>query len=67
MINVKVNNTTHQLENSCSLAQLLSELHVEITGIAVAINQNIVSKSNWATTMLNNNDDVLIIKATQGG
>lgn len=67
MINIKVNNTIHQLEYNCSLETLLSGLNIEISGIAVAVNQHIISKSDWKNTALNNNDEVLIIKATQGG
>jgi len=36
-------------------------------GVAVALNNTVVSKSEWATTKINPNDSVLIIKATQGG
>lgn len=67
MINIKVNNTTHQIEHNCSLAQILSELSIEVSGIAIAINQHIISKSDWSNTVLHNNDEILIIQATQGG
>lgn len=36
-------------------------------GIAVALNNRIVPQSFWAETILNNNDSILIITATQGG
>lgn len=36
-------------------------------GIAVAIDDSIVPKSNWASTLLTENATVLIITATQGG
>jgi sulfur carrier protein len=67
MINIKVNNTAHQFEHNCSLKTILSELNIVVSGIAVAVNQNIITKSDWNNTILNNNDEVLIIKATQGG
>ncbi|MFT6845551.1 MAG: sulfur carrier protein [Flavobacteriales bacterium] len=56
------------LDTSMNLAELLSQkklLHT--TGIAVAINQAVISKNDWTKTALNNNDNILVITATQGG
>ncbi|TGD57280.1 sulfur carrier protein ThiS [Flavobacterium humi] len=36
-------------------------------GIAVAVNQRIIPKSDWETHSLYETDDILIISATQGG
>lgn len=36
-------------------------------GLAVAVNQEVVPKSRWDDFKLKENDDILIIKATQGG
>lgn len=36
-------------------------------GIAVAINGQVIPKDFWRETPVSENDDVLIIKATQGG
>ncbi len=50
------------------LRELLEEKGLkEKTGIAVAINSAVVSKSNWATTELQENDEILIITAAAGG
>ena len=67
MINIKVNNTIHQFQAASSLATILNELEIVTNGIAVAVNQNIITKTNWSTQALNEGDEVLIIKATQGG
>ena len=67
MINIKVNNTIHQFQVASSLATILNELEIVTNGIAVAVNQNIITKTNWSTKALNEGDEVLIIKATQGG
>jgi len=67
MINIKVNNTTHQFQAASSLAIILNELKIATNGIAVAVNQNIITKTDWNTQTLNEGDEVLIIKATQGG
>ncbi|ETN94745.1 hypothetical protein P278_26880 [Zhouia amylolytica AD3] len=36
-------------------------------GIAIALANNVVPKSEWDTTCLRENQNILIIKATQGG
>jgi len=65
---ITVNHKTYVLDDACSVEQMLSiVLQKEAKGIAVAINQSIVSKSSWSTERLNDGDQVLLIKATQGG
>jgi len=36
-------------------------------GIAVAVNDTIVHKTQWGTYVLQPDDDILVIRATQGG
>ena len=36
-------------------------------GIAVAINNTVIPKSNWNSHILQETDEILIISATQGG
>ena len=65
---ITVNQKNYHLEEACSVEQMLSAvLHTEAKGIAVAINQNIISKSNWRLHQLKQGDQVMLIKATQGG
>ena len=67
MINIKVNSKNHQFQSSNSLEVVLKTLDISVNGIAVAVNQDIISKSDWNQKTLNEGDEVLIIKATQGG
>lgn len=39
----------------------------QIKGVAVALNQRVVPKSQWSETKLNNQDNILLLTATQGG
>jgi sulfur carrier protein len=65
---ITVNNQTLKLTGPSSVAQLLSVvLQVPGTGIAIAVNQAIVSKSEWQAHILQPGDQVVLIKATQGG
>jgi sulfur carrier protein len=53
---------------SFTIQQLLDiEIPQKQKGIAVAVNNTVISKSDWNSYHLNPNDQVLIISATQGG
>ncbi|WP_405397122.1 sulfur carrier protein ThiS [Maribacter sp. Asnod2-G09] len=67
MINIKVNNTSHLFKPNTTLEEIISELGISVKGIAVAVNENIISKTEWNIKTLNENDEVLVIRATQGG
>lgn len=67
MITVNVNNTVHTLDASSSLHDLLKQLKISEKGIAVAINNQIISASEWSRHELAEGEKVLIIRATQGG
>ncbi|MEE9364449.1 MAG: sulfur carrier protein ThiS [Cellulophaga sp.] len=67
MITIKVNEQEKQFQKTTTLQEALVQLKIALNGIAIAINQDIIPKNDWANTRLNNNDTILIIKATQGG
>jgi sulfur carrier protein len=64
---VFINDKEHHLNGEHSLAHLLSKTMSNTNGIAVAVNNAVVAKNDWNTFQLNDNDKVIIIKATQGG
>ncbi len=39
----------------------------EMRGLAVAINEEVIPRVLWAETVLQNNDRLMLIRATQGG
>jgi len=67
MITIKVNNQSKQIPENSSIAALLRKLEQPEKGIAVAIHQQIITKTDWETKTLTNGDDILIVQATQGG
>ncbi|MFY9151481.1 MAG: sulfur carrier protein ThiS [Prolixibacteraceae bacterium] len=65
---IKLNNKIKILPEQCSVQQLLDEVMPEKQkGIAVAVNSSVIPKTNWHHHFLVHSDEVLIIKATQGG
>lgn len=62
----------HQKKNfdqlPASLAALVQHEHSgSFRGLAVALNKQMVPKSEWTNTFLQDKDSILIITATQGG
>lgn len=67
MITVNVNNQNHSFKEPVRLLELLEQLDIKNSGIAVAIDNQVISKRLWGTTLLDNGNNVLIIQAAQGG
>lgn len=67
MITVNVNNTAHTFYSPSNLQDLLTQLDISEKGIAVAVNNQIISKSDWNRRELADGENILIIRATQGG
>ena len=64
---IKVNESPREIINTTTIQQLLDELQISINGIAIAINNTVVKKEDWSVSYLQENDNVLIIRSTQGG
>ena len=63
---IRVNNK--EIETGASyLLQLSQQLELPQTGIAVAINNRMVPRTEWEHFVLNENDELIIIKAVCGG
>jgi sulfur carrier protein len=52
---------------SASVDALLGELEYEGTHFAIAVNYDVVPKSQWAKTPLKSGDEIEIITPRQGG
>jgi sulfur carrier protein len=67
MITVQVNQKEHQIASTTTLVNLIEKLKIQTNGIAIAVNNQVVKKTDWGRKQLQQNDVVLIIKSTQGG
>jgi len=65
---VTVNQQDFIVPDNCNVQALLADVlqHPHL-GLAIAINEAIVPKTQWESCMLNAGDKIIIIKATQGG
>lgn len=67
MESVWVNGTATDVPVGRSVAELVEEYSDRTTGIAVAVNQTVLTRTEWAGTALQPGDRVEIVSATQGG
>jgi len=65
---ISINQQRTEIPERFSVEQLLSFLFADSKkGIAIAINQAIIPKTEWPIHILNPEDKITLIKATQGG
>jgi thiamine biosynthesis protein ThiS len=63
-----INGQRKEVSGNLSLEELLKEeLNGNYRGIAVALNKHVVPREQWKEKLLKHQDEILIIKATQGG
>ncbi|WP_233900076.1 sulfur carrier protein ThiS [Tenacibaculum piscium] len=67
MITIQVNQQERQILETLTLQEFVEYLNIPTNGIAIAINSSVVKKTDWSLKLLQHNDDILIIKSTQGG
>ena len=63
---VTVNGEQREIASS-SVDALLAELEYEGTHFAIALNYDVLPKSQWAETAIKNGDEIEIITPRQGG
>jgi sulfur carrier protein len=67
-LTIFINNEAEKVELGQSLLNILSTFSLTNSfGIAVAINNKVIVKEEWANYFPKENDKILIIKASQGG
>jgi sulfur carrier protein len=66
---IKLNGELKKLNGSNMLDDLIKSYlnGKEPRGIAVALNSAIVPKQKWNVTVLNENDEIEVVQAVQGG
>ncbi|HBL70612.1 sulfur carrier protein ThiS [uncultured Alistipes sp.] len=64
---VIVNRTPVAARDGATLSELLAALGTPADGVAVAVNNRVVPRSEWTTAILHEADKVTIIRAVCGG
>lgn len=63
---LRVNNKKVETR-ATNLSLFSQEQNLPITGIAIAVNNRMIPRTEWDTYTLNEGDNILIIKAVCGG
>ncbi|GAA3149462.1 sulfur carrier protein ThiS [Planomonospora alba] len=66
-MNVMINGTAHELPAEATVAQAVRRLTDAVSGVAVAVNDEVVPRGAWETTALAETDRVEVLTAVQGG
>lgn len=62
-----LNSKEREIKDDITVAQLISDLNVNIKNVAVELNLNILNKSEYAAIKLKQNDRVEIVLPIGGG
>jgi sulfur carrier protein len=66
-IQVKLNGEPRELPDEITVAQAVAELTAAATGVAVAVNGDVLPRGSWGATLLQDGDQVEVVTAVQGG
>ncbi len=64
---IMMNGKAAELPHGATVAQAVRELTEMTTGVAVAVNDEVVARGAWETTRLAEADRVEVLTAVQGG
>lgn len=65
-MNIKINNKETEVK-ATSLQELATEISLPEKGVAVAVNNRMVTRADWNHTAINEGDNIVVIKAVCGG
>jgi sulfur carrier protein len=66
-VQITLNGTQRSASDGSSVADLVGQLSDRTSGIAVAVNGEVVPRGSWSTTVLAAGDRVELVTAVQGG
>ena len=66
-VQVKLNGEPCQLPDGAQLAEAVAQLTELASGVAAAVNGDVVPRGSWAATPLRDGDQVEVVTAVQGG
>jgi sulfur carrier protein len=64
---ITVNGAERETRDGSSVAGVVASVTGASTGIAVAVNDEVVPRAAWATTILREADRIEVLTAVQGG
>ena len=66
-LRVRLNGEPRELPDGARLAEAVAELTDLASGVAAAVNGDVVPRGSWTATPLRDGDQVEVVTAVQGG
>lgn len=66
-LKITFNGEPISISDEMTLVDLLENKEIERVGIAIAVNQEVQTKTMWSDTRLKAGDDVVVFRAIAGG
>jgi sulfur carrier protein len=66
-IQIRLNGDTCELADGSTVARAVAEVTAATTGIAAAVNGDVVPRGSWTVTLLHDGDQLEVVTAVQGG
>lgn len=67
MISITLNGTSREVPSNTTVESIVREISTATQGIAVAVDENVVRRTDWANTVLHSGARVDVLTAVQGG
>lgn len=64
---IVVNSKEMEIPENYTVTQLLAQLQISSQGMAVGVNNKLITRNEWDKFVLKENDQLVIIKAACGG
>ena len=66
-MNLRINGEDREVVDNLSLKELVTQLDLTSERIAIELNQNVVRRADWPSTVLKENDQVEVVHFVGGG
>ncbi|KGY10968.1 thiamine biosynthesis protein ThiS [Vibrio tubiashii] len=67
VITIVINDQSHQVASESNLQQIIGQFSLPEMGCVFAINNNVVPRNEWASTVLSQGDRISLFQAIAGG
>ncbi len=67
LVKVQLNGETREISDDSTIESLVAFLALEPTRVAIELNRGVVRRNQWATTVLNEGDQIEIVHFVGGG
>lgn len=67
MLTIQINGQVQQLESTLTLREMLARLHISPVAMAIAVNEEIVPRSELENRQVQDGDTIEVVQAVGGG